>query len=157
MMTAARDLGKALKVRRLTLATAESCTGGMLSTLLTDEPGASNFFRGGVIAYSDEVKVGLLGVSETTLRRHGAVSEATALEMAAGARRTLRADIGIAITGIAGPSGGSDLKPVGLVHFAFDDGKQRLGEHRLFNGSREEVRLAAAQHAVEMALRLLNF
>ncbi|MEI6796578.1 MAG: nicotinamide-nucleotide amidohydrolase family protein, partial [Methanomassiliicoccales archaeon] len=110
-MTTAKSLGKALKIRRLTLAVAESCTGGMLSALLTDEPGASSFFRGGVVAYSDEVKANLLGVSPATLNRHGAVSEATALEMAAGVRRTLRADIGIAITGIAGPSGGSELKP----------------------------------------------
>jgi PncC family amidohydrolase len=156
-MTAARNLGKALKVRRLTLAVAESCTGGLLSTLMTDEPGASNFFKGGVVAYSDEVKTGVLGVSAATLNRHGAVSEATALEMAAGVRRTLRADIGIAITGIAGPSGGSELKPVGLVHFAFDDGMQRVAERRQFEGSRDEVRRAAAQHALDMVLRLMNF
>lgn len=156
-MTTAKSLGKALKIRRLTLAVAESCTGGMLCALLTDEPGASSFFRGGVVAYSDEVKANLLGVSQTALSRHGAVSEATALEMAAGVRRTLRADIGLAITGIAGPSGGSDLKPIGLVHFAFDDGTQRVAEAQRFDGGREEVRRAAAQHALEMALRLMTF
>jgi PncC family amidohydrolase len=157
MMTAAKDLGKALKVRRLTLAVAESCTGGMVSALLTDEPGSSNFFRGGVVAYSDEVKVGQLGVKEATLNRHGAVSEATVLEMAAGARRSLRADIGIAVSGVAGPSGGSEEKPVGMVHFAFDDGKQRMAEVCRFDGDRDAVRRQAANYAVEMALRLLDF
>jgi nicotinamide-nucleotide amidase len=155
-MPAARNLGKALKIRRLTLAVAESCTGGLLSEMLTDEAGASVYFLGGVVAYSDEVKVKVLGVKAGTLRSYGAVSEATALEMAAGARRSLGADIGIAITGIAGPGGGSDEKPVGLVHFAFDDGRQRVAERRRFEGDRDQVRHAAAEHAAEMALRLLT-
>jgi nicotinamide-nucleotide amidase len=155
-MPAARNLGKALKIRRLTLAVAESCTGGLLSEMLTDEAGASVYFLGGVVAYSDEVKVKMLGVKAGTLRSYGAVSQATALEMAAGARRALGADIGIAITGIAGPGGGSEEKPVGLVHFAFDDGKQRVAEHHYFEGDRDQVRHAAAEHAAEMALRLLT-
>jgi nicotinamide-nucleotide amidase len=155
-MMAARSLGKALKVRRLTLATAESCTGGMLSQMMTDEAGASVYFLGGVVAYSNEVKTKILGVKESTLQRHGAVSEAAALEMAAGARRALGADIGLAITGIAGPGGGTAEKPVGLVFFAYDDGKQRITERRNFDGDRDQVRHAAAEHAAEMALRLLT-
>jgi PncC family amidohydrolase len=127
----------------------------MLSELLTEGPGASTFYLGGVVAYSNEAKVSLLGVKEATLRRHGAVSAAAALEMAAGARRALGADMALAVTGIAGPEGGSELKPVGLVFIAFDDGVQRQVEEHHFSGDREAIRRASAEGALDMALRML--
>jgi len=102
--------------RGLTLATAESCTGGMIAARLTSVPGSSEVFLGAVVSYADEVKAGQLGVPETVLETHGAVSAETAAAMARGARERLGADVAVAVTGIAGPGGGSEAKPVGLVH-----------------------------------------
>ena len=104
-----------LRERGLTLATAESCTGGLVSARLTDVPGSSAVFVGGVVAYSNDVKAAQLGVPEAVLREHGAVSAETAAEMARGARERLGADVAVSVTGVAGPDGGTEEKPVGLV------------------------------------------
>ena len=142
--------------RGLRIAVGESCTGGMLGARITAIPGSSDVFAGGVIAYDDEVKVKMLGVDPATLRAHGAVSEQTAREMAAGIRRAIGAQIGVAITGIAGPGGGSVEKPVGLVWLAADVDGQARASHRVYPGNREEIRQRAAQAALDLVRRMLG-
>ncbi len=134
---------------RKTVAVAESCTGGLLGALLTNRAGASNFFLGGVLAYRDRVKETLLGVPKTVLLRYGAVSEETAKKMAIGVRHKLKASIGVSITGIAGPSGGTRKKPVGLVYIALADAKGVRCKKFLFPGKREEIRAQAAKKAFD--------
>jgi nicotinamide-nucleotide amidase len=142
--------------RGFRLAVAESCTGGVLGARLTAIPGSSDVFIGGVIAYDDEVKVRLVGVDRATLRDHGAVSEQTVREMVAGIRRAMDAQIAVAITGIAGPDGGTAEKPVGLVWIAADvDGRVRAS-HRIYPGNREEIRQRAAQAALDLIRRMLG-
>lgn len=138
-----------LRKMGLTVAIAESCTGGLISKLITDIPGSSDVFSGGIVSYSNEVKAGLLGVSETTLSTCGAVSSETASEMAAGVLRSLGSSIGISTTGIAGPGGGSELKPVGTVWFGLADAKGVKTFNRLINGEREQVRTMASLIAIE--------
>jgi nicotinamide-nucleotide amidase len=144
------------RTRGSTIGVAESCTGGLLGARLTAISGSSDVVRGGVIAYHNDVKTGLLGVSEATLVAHGAVSEAVVREMAAGVRRVTRTNIGLAITGVAGPTGGTAKKPVGTVWIAADiDGAADAVLHRLW-GDREEIRQRAAQWTLELLrLRLL--
>lgn len=141
---------------RARLAVGESCTGGMLGARITAIPGSSDVFAGGVIAYDNEVKLGQLGVHAETLHAAGAVSEPVVREMARGARERLAADFGVAITGVAGPGGGSDEKPVGTVWIGLDD--SRHGETRRFNliGDRDEIRRRATQAALEMLRRRLE-
>jgi nicotinamide-nucleotide amidase len=142
--------------RGLRLAVAESCTGGMLGARLTAVPGSSEVFAGGIIAYDDEVKVRLLGIERTSLLTHGAVSEQTAREMVTGIRRVIATPIGVAITGIAGPGGGTVEKPVGLVWIAADiEGRVRTS-HRVYPGNREEIRQRAAQSALDLVRRMLG-
>lgn len=142
--------------RGLRIAVAESCTGGMLGARLTAIPRSSDVFVGGVIAYHDDVKVNLLGVDPKTLREHGAVSESTAREMAKGIRRALGSDIGVAITGIAGPSGGSPEKPVGLVWIAAAVADHVRATHRVYPGHREEIRQRASQGALDLVRRMFR-
>ncbi len=111
-------LGTLLRLRGLKLAVAESCTGGLLGNLITDVPGSSEYFVGGIIAYAYEAKVGLLGVSWDTLKAYGAVSRETVIEMARGARKVLAADLAVSVSGIAGPGGGLPNKPVGTTWIA---------------------------------------
>lgn len=143
-----------LKEKKLTVAIAESCTGGLVSAAITDLPGASEVFGCGVCAYSNEIKKKLLGVRAETLETHGAVSDETALEMAAGVRALSGADIGIAITGIAGPGGGTEEKPVGLVHFAVDSDALKAARHKgLSRGHKDErgfIRYMATLHALNL-------
>jgi nicotinamide-nucleotide amidase len=141
-----------LRQHHLTLAVAESLTGGGLGGALTRVPGASEAFAGGVVAYADAAKQRLLGVPEETLRRYGAVSAPTAIAMAAGARRTFSASVGIATTGIAGPAGGSGEKPVGLVFVALSDGATARAFRYLFGGSRRLIQ----DRSVSVALNLLR-
>ena len=116
--------------------------------MITDVPGSSDYFLASLVTYSDRSKVDLLGVRPSTLEAQGAVSGETAREMAAGARRAVRADLGLAITGIAGPGGGSSDKPVGLVYFALDDGGHPVVQRTVFSGDRQAVKEGAAQQAL---------
>jgi nicotinamide-nucleotide amidase len=127
-----------------TLAVAESCTGGLVGKIITDLPGASAYFLGGVVSYANSAKHDLLGVDAGSLAEHGAVSETVAQQMAAGVRERFGADLGLAITGIAGPGGGSDAKPVGTVWLGRADGAGSVGRHRQFVRGREWVRTFAA-------------
>jgi nicotinamide-nucleotide amidase len=138
----------------LRIAVAESCTGGMLGARLTAVPGSSDVFAGGVIAYDNSVKRDVLGVSNADLEQHGAVSEEVASVMASSVRRLVKADIGVGITGVAGPGGGTATKPVGMVWVALDGVGNEARCLRLF-GTREEVRQRAAQAALDMIRRAL--
>jgi nicotinamide-nucleotide amidase len=144
-----------LRDRGLTLATAESCTGGLVATRVTDVPGSSDVFVGSIVAYSNAVKETRLGVPEQVLATHGAVSAETAAAMAAGAREALGADVAVSVTGVAGPGGGTDEKPVGLVylHAVGPDGE--LARRLDFPGDRETIRVRAAVAALHLVRRLV--
>ncbi|HVZ77570.1 MAG TPA: competence/damage-inducible protein A [Gemmatimonadaceae bacterium] len=145
-----------LRERRMTIAVAESCTGGMLGARITRVPGSSDVFLGGMISYANALKVSLLGVDEAVLQAHGAVSEPVVRAMASGARARTGADIGVGITGIAGPGGGTPGKPVGLVWLGVDVGGQvHVAEMHAW-GDREEVRQRAAQAALNLVRRTLQ-
>jgi len=145
-----------LRERGLSLATAESCTGGLVAARLTDVPGSSDVFVGSVVAYADEVKAAALGVREAVLREHGAVSAETAAAMAAAARARLGADVAVAVTGVAGPGGGSPDKPVGLV-FLHAVGPDGARSRRLeLGGDRETVRARAAAAALHLIRTLVT-
>jgi nicotinamide-nucleotide amidase len=135
------------------LVTAESCTGGWIGKACTDLPGSSRWFRGGAIVYGNELKTRLVGVREATLARHGAVSEATVREMAQGALERLGGSVSVAVSGVAGPDGGTPDKPVGTVWFGWATRRREsidvTAEHRLLHGSRDDVR----RQTVELALR----
>lgn len=133
-------LGKELQSRNLTLSTAESCTGGLLASKITATPGSSSYFEGSIVSYSNAVKEKQLGVDSKLLDQHGAVSEEVARAMAEGCRSTLGTDVSISLTGIAGPGGGSDEKPVGWVHYAVATADATAHACRRFFGSRDEVR-----------------
>jgi nicotinamide-nucleotide amidase len=135
------------------LAAAESCTGGLISKLLTDIAGSSDYFLGGVVSYDNSAKTRFLAVSEQTLSERGAVSSETALEMARGARERFGSDLAVAVTGIAGPDGGTPAKPVGTVFFAVAGGDSEIHKKREFLGDRATVRQAAAQFALELVRR----
>lgn len=146
----AEDVLELLAGRGWTVALGESCTGGLVAKRLTDVPGASRVVCGGVVAYSNEAKSGLLGVPEALIREGGAVSEAVARALASGARERFGASAGVGITGIAGPGGGSDEKPVGTVHMAVCTPDREAAEHHVFSGDREAVRIRAAQAALDL-------
>jgi nicotinamide-nucleotide amidase len=146
---------EACRARGLTLATAESCTGGMIAERLTAIPGASDVFTGSVVAYADEVKARELGVGESLLAAHGAVSAEVAAAMASGVRARLGADVGVAATGIAGPGGGSDDKPVGLVYVHVETPTAGRGFEFQFPGDRDSIRRRATVTALHLALHLV--
>lgn len=149
-------VGRLLRDQGRTLALAESCTGGMVASLVTDAAGSSDYFLGGIVSYANAAKESFLGVSADTLRTAGAVSEDAAREMARGARSRFGSDLAAAVTGIAGPGGGSEEKPVGTVWFAVADrdGRERA-KKRAFNGDRTHVRRSAAVYALELVRRHL--
>lgn len=148
----AHTLIERLIMRGQCLATAESCTGGLLGHRLTNVPGASSVYLGGVIAYSNEVKVSLLGVREATLSAQGAVSEVVAREMAAGVWQRLGSDWGVGITGIAGPGGGTAEKPVGLVYIGVAGAGRTREDRCVFSGTREEIKAQSVEYALGMLL-----
>jgi nicotinamide-nucleotide amidase len=149
-------VGELLRAQGLTVAVAESCTGGLVGKRLTDAAGSSDYFLGGIIAYANQVKHELLGVSINTLREHGAVSEAVAREMAAGARRQTGASAAIAITGVAGPGGGTPDKPVGTVWIAASLNQATETRRSVWGGDREEIRERAAQAGLALLWKLLR-
>jgi PncC family amidohydrolase len=143
-------IGQLLNVQHLTLATAESCTGGLVSHRLTNVPGSSAYFLGGVVAYAYDVKEKVLGVDHATLYRLGAVSEEVARQMAQGVRRALRADLGVAITGIAGPGGETPNKPVGLTYIALAAPDAELAERHVWAGDRAANKAQSAEAALAL-------
>ena len=145
----ALKLGRALHVRGWRMAAAESCTGGWIAKVVTDVAGSSQWFEGGVVAYSNAAKSRLLGVEADLLTVHGAVSEEAVRAMAEGARSRFAADLAVAVSGIAGPGGGSADKPVGTVHFAWATPGGVTAARRIFAGSRETVRRLTVALALE--------
>ncbi len=140
----------------LTIAAAESCTGGGIMKKLTDLPGSSRYFVGGVVSYSNELKINLLGVPEEVLDSYGAVSEQTARAMAEGICRVTGSFLGLGVTGIAGPDGAMPGKPVGLVYIALAAGDQVFCIRHIFPGQRAEVRAGASNAALDMVRRFLS-
>jgi nicotinamide-nucleotide amidase len=149
-------LGETLRKRHLTISVAESCTGGLIGHLLTNVPGSSDYFLGGIITYSNESKADLLGVSSGTLETHGAVSYTTVQEMAKGVRERLSSDIGLSVSGIAGPEGGTVEKPVGTVHIGLAANDKVLSGKYRFQGTREEIKLNTAMMALDWVRRYLH-
>ena len=139
-----------------TLAVAESCTGGLLAKKITDLPGASDWFAAGVVSYSNDSKTALLGVPEDLITTHGAVSEEVAESMARAVRKNCNADYALAITGIAGPTGGSEEKPVGTVYIAFATGDSVQASRFNFYGDREQIRHRSVVKACEILWRRLK-
>lgn len=152
----AARLGAALKKSKALLATAESCTGGWAAQVVTSVAGSSAWFDRGFVTYSNDAKQELLGVRRETLAAHGAVSEETAREMARGALERSKAGVALAITGVAGPTGGSPDKPVGTVCFAWASKQGVRSETRRFPGDRESVRRQSVIHALEGVLSALD-
>ena len=141
-----------LKTRNLKLITAESCTGGLIAEKITSIPGSSEVFKGGLVTYSNDLKMSLLDVSRKTLEEFGAVSRGTAIEMAEGARYRYNADIAISVTGIAGPDGGTEEKPIGLVYIGISTAEKTEAVRFNFTGNREKIREITAKNAIHMAL-----
>jgi nicotinamide-nucleotide amidase len=148
-------VGRQLCEAAKTIAVAESCTAGMLGMHITRVPGSSSYFKGGIICYGNDAKMELCGVPPELLQKYGAVSAEVAEAMARGVRRTLRSDIGLSTTGIAGPGGGSAEKPVGLVYIGISDGDQSISRHRIMPGDRESIRERSTYLALSWLRRFL--
>jgi nicotinamide-nucleotide amidase len=153
--TLAGVVGRLLVARGATVATAESCTAGLLGAALTEVPGSSTWFRGGVVCYADDLKTSLAGVPPALLRAHGAVSEEVAKALAEGARSACSADFGLGITGVAGPRGGTSAKPVGTVHVALADADAGRSLTLDWPGDRELIRKRAVMVALDLLRRRL--
>jgi len=149
-------IAKSLKQKKLWVATAESCTAGLVAHMLTNVSGSSEYFKGSVVAYSNEVKMKVLGVKEETLKKYGAVSEQTAKEMAYGVKKLLGVDIAVATTGIAGPTGGTPTKPVGLVYIGLATPDGTEARKFLFKGNRLQNKESFANAALSMLLKYLE-
>lgn len=148
METLEKVVGDLLRARGQSLGVAESCTGGLVGHRLTNVPGSSDYFLASIVAYANSAKETVLGVRRETLRRHGAVSRETAVEMARGVRVVTQSDVGLSITGIAGPGGGSPGKPVGAVFFGLVAGEDEWWRKRVFPGERETIKVSAAGEAL---------
>jgi PncC family amidohydrolase len=151
-----RHLGELLRARGWKLAVAESCTGGLIADRITDIPGSSDYFVGGVVAYAYEAKVALLHVSWDTLRRYGAVSRETAIEMARGVRTALGANLAVSVSGIAGPSGGLPGKPVGTTWIGLSATDGDWARHFIWQGDRRANKQSSAQAALQFLLDYLS-
>lgn len=145
-----------LKAKSISLAVAESCTGGLVQRLITDVSGASKVFVGGVVSYDNRIKTDVLHVKTDILERHGAVSECCARAMARGVKALCNTDVSIAITGIAGPDGGSAKKPVGTVYFGWQIGDKEFSMHKVFTGDRESIRFKASEAAILELIKTLR-
>jgi len=145
------ELIDVLRSKGLRMSAAESCTGGMIGCMMTSVPGSSDVFLGSAVTYSNEAKESILKVSHQTLMDHGAVSEETAREMAIGSIDAYGSDIAVAVTGIAGPGGATDTKPVGLVYIAVADGPRTVVTKNNFEGDRQSVRKQTALEAIRLA------
>ena len=157
LTNSAAEVIELLKAKNKTLATAESCTGGMIGAAITSVPGSSEVYGFGFITYANEAKEQLLGVRRDTLAAHGAVSPETAAEMAAGARRAANADIAIAVTGIAGPGGGTPEKPVGLVYVGISSEKGTRTLKLNLSGDRDQVRRQTCINALRAVIEELEY
>ena len=155
-MTLEKDIGALLIAQGLSLVTAESCTGGLVAHRITNAPGSSAYFLGGFVTYTNEAKEELLGVRHETLVSHGAVSEQTASEMANGARQRMGADLAISTTGIAGPTGGTPLKPVGLVYIALSAPDLELCRRHIWKGDRLDNKEQSAEASLKLILSYLQ-
>ncbi|MDK1028753.1 MAG: CinA family protein [Anaerolineae bacterium] len=149
-------LGQLLREKGLQLATAESCTGGLIADRITNIPGSSEYFRGGVVAYAYEAKVALLGVSWDTLREYGAVSEETVIEMARGARMALGSDIAVSVSGIAGPDGGLPDKPVGTTWIGLSSTDGDMAQKFVGEGDRLQIKSSSAEAALYFVVDYLK-
>ncbi|KXO10455.1 MULTISPECIES: nicotinamide-nucleotide amidase [Marinobacter] len=155
--SAGNTLGEWLVEHGKTIATAESCTGGWVAKVLTDRAGSSAYLMAGLVTYSNEAKQAILGVEESVLAEHGAVSEPVVRQMVAGAIRAADADIAVAISGIAGPGGGSDEKPVGTVWFAWGTGPDRIETSvQCFDGNRDQVRRKSVLYVLQGVTEFLK-
>lgn len=150
------EVGALLKNHKLTLAVAESCTGGLIANRLTDIPGSSDYFDCGFVTYSIKAKHELLGVPMTTIKKFGVVSAQTAFAMAEGARKTSDTNLGVGVTGIAGPTGGVSEKPVGLVYIAVAYDKGNICREFNFKGSRKEIKEKASDEALKLVKEYLK-
>ena len=151
-----KQLGKILAEKNLTVACAESCTGGLLTGRLTDTPGSSAYVEGSIVSYSNRIKNSVLRVKEDTLKKFGAVSEETAREMATNIREIFKTGIGLSTTGIAGPGGGTPEKPVGLVYIGISDGKKCFVKKCNFSGTRSEIRNSTVNEIISETIKFLN-
>lgn len=149
-------LHKILSDKNLTIAIAESCTGGLVQQIITSEPGASRIFLGGIVAYSNNTKKNILKVKTETLNKFGAVSEETAQEMAIGIQHIMGSDIGMSITGIAGPEGSSAVKPLGTVYLGIVIGNEFFTTKQIFSGNRETIRIKASEYLILSLIELLR-
>ena len=152
----AEEVGSLLLAKNLTLGIAESCTGGLLAAAITEIPGSSGYFNGSIVAYRNKVKKKVLKVTTPCLRKFGAVSAETAAAMARGARKATTARIGLSITGIAGPSGETTGKPIGLVYIGLEARKVRMVYQFNFSGNRQEIRQSACIKALELLREFLE-
>lgn len=153
----AHQLAQALTAKRLRIVTAESCTGGGIAQAMTDIPGSSNWFDRGIISYSHQAKIQMLQVKQQTLDQYGAVSAETAIEMVNGALANSQVEIAVSVTGIAGPSGNSTHKPIGLVYIATKNkGNQANCTQYFFSGNREQIRQQTIQSALELCIKSIE-
>lgn len=156
IMSLETQIGDLLRTQELKLALAESCTGGLVGSRITDAPGSSEYFLGGIVSYSNEAKVNLLSVTWETLNSTGAVSRETVIEMARGARGLLNADIAVSVSGIAGPGGGTDEKPVGTTWIGLSTQDRELARMFQFSGDRVQNKSHAAESALQVLLDFLQ-
>jgi len=151
-----QEIGELLRRRGLTLATVESATGGLISHLITDVPGSSDYYKGSVTSYSNEAKINIVGVKEDSINKYGAVSNQVAEEMAEGGRKLLNADICLADTGIAGPAGATEGKPVGLFFIGLSHRDGTYSRRHVFQGTRQQNKRSAAQAALTWLKKYLE-
>lgn len=149
-------LVEVLKAYGKTMSAAESCTGGLIGASVTDIPGSSKVFLGSAVTYSNEIKESVLGVSRDSLNEHGAVSEQVAREMVIGAVRVFGSDYAVAVTGIAGPGGATETKPVGLVYIAVADGPRTVVTRNVFKGNRQEIRGSTVREACSLLIDMIE-